>query len=223
VVLTQLLRGRGIRVDGSGTHGLAPAGAPTVSSIQSRPLSALVGEMLTTSDANTAELLLKEIGRVKGGAGTRAAGLAVVQATLQRWGVPMQGVHLVDGSGLDRANRLTCGAILAVLDHVGPTGPVAQGLPVAGRTGTLATDFRGNPAEARLRAKTGTLTGARALSGFVDAADGRRHVAFSYVQNSDNADAVAQPIWDALGRVLTAYPRAPAVDQLDPLPAAPPR
>ena len=35
-----------------------------------------------------------------GGAGTREAGLAVVRSTLQRWGVPLDGVSLLDGSGL---------------------------------------------------------------------------------------------------------------------------
>ena len=214
--LTALLEARGVTVEGGATRGAAPVAGPTLGHVQSRPVSELVGEMLTTSDANTAELLLKQIGAAKGGAGTRAAGLAVVQSTLQRWGIPLTGVHLVDGSGLDRGNRLTCDAILALLDHVGPNGPLAAGLPVAGRTGTLATELRESPAAGRLRAKTGTLTGAKALSGFVDAADGRRHVSFSYVQNGPAADAAAEPVWTALGAILTTYPQAPAAAALGP-------
>ena len=221
-VFTQLLRERGIAVGGEAGRGVAPPGAASLTSVQSRPLGELVGEMLTTSDDNTAELLLKEIGAVAGGAGTRPAGLAVVQATLQKWGIPLDGINLVDGSGLDRGDRLTCTALLGVLDHSGPAGPIALGLPVAGQTGTLADVFRGTPAEGRLRAKTGTLTGSKALSGFVDAPDGTRHVSFSYVQNSPAADAAALPIWDALGRALTAYPAAPPEDVLGPQPAAPP-
>ena len=62
----------------------------------------------------------------------------------------------------------------------------------------------------------------QALSGFVDSPDGSRHISFSYIQNGPNADAAAAPIWDALGRALTAYPTAPPVDQLAPLPPAPP-
>jgi D-alanyl-D-alanine carboxypeptidase/D-alanyl-D-alanine-endopeptidase (penicillin-binding protein 4) len=221
-VFTDLLRQRGIAVGREAGRGNAPAGAATLTSIQSRPLSDLVGEMLTTSDNNTAELMLKEIGAVAGGAGTRPAGLAVVQATLQKWGVPLTGVRLVDGSGLDRNDRLTCSALLAVLDHTGPSGPVALGLPIAGQTGTLVDVLRGNPAQGRLRAKTGTLTGSRALSGFVDAADGSRRVSFSYVQNSPAADVAALPVFDALGRVLTTYPAAPPEAALGPQPAAPP-
>jgi D-alanyl-D-alanine carboxypeptidase/D-alanyl-D-alanine-endopeptidase (penicillin-binding protein 4) len=221
-VFTDLLRQRGITVGRDAGRGTAPAPAAALTSIQSRPLSDLVGEMLTTSDNNTAELLLKEVGAVAGGAGTRPAGLAVEKAALQKWGVPLAGVNLVDGSGLDRNDRLTCSALLAVLDHTGPSGPVALGLPIAGQTGTLADVFRGNPAQGRLRAKTGTLTGSRALSGFVDAADGSRRVSFSYVQNSPAADVAAVPVWDALGRVLTTYPSAPPEAELGPQPAAPP-
>ena len=220
--LTALLRERGVVVAGEAGRAVAPPVAPVVTTIQSRPLGELVGELLTTSDDNTAELLVKEIGAVAGGAGTRAAGLAIMQAKLGEWGVPLEGIYLIDGSGLDRGNRLTCAALQGVLRHVGGTGPVADGLPVAGRTGTLVDAFRGNPAEARLRAKTGTLSEAKALSGFVDAVDGQRHVSFSYIQNSPEAEAAAAPVWDALGRVLTTYPTAPPIDQLDPEPPAPP-
>ena len=167
---------------------MAPAGAPLGVDAPEPPLSELIGELLTTSDNNTAELLLKEIGATAGGAGTRPAGLAVVQAKLAEWGIPLDGVNLVDGSGLDRGDRLTCSALLAVLRHVGATGPIADGLPVAGQTGTLSDQFAGNPAVGRLRAKTGTLRDAKALTGFVDSPDGSRHISFGYVQNGPNAD-----------------------------------
>ncbi len=221
-VLTQLLRDRGVAVGGTPGRTAGPAPGTALSAIQSRPLGELLGEMLTTSDDNTAELLLKEIGAVAGGAGTRPAGLAVVQAKLAEWGIPGDGLALVDGSGLDRGNRLTCGALQGVLRHVGGASPVADGLPIAGQTGTLHDAFAGNPAVGRLRAKTGTLRDAKALSGFVDGPDGIRHVSFSFIQNGADAEALALPIWDALGRALTAYPAAPPADQLDPEPAAPP-
>ena len=60
------------------------AAAPVIASIDSVPVDEVVREMLTTSDDNTAESLLKEIGLVASGAGTRAAGSAAVLETLAR-------------------------------------------------------------------------------------------------------------------------------------------
>ncbi len=90
--------------------------------IESRPLTDVLVEMLHTSDNNTAEMMLKEIGYAARGQGTRQAGLDTVRATLERWGVPLAGVDLRDGSGLDRANRATCEA----LDRSGALAPVAD-------------------------------------------------------------------------------------------------
>ena len=59
---------------------------------------------------------------------------------LATWGVPTAGVSLVDGSGLSDANRLTCAAILGVLEHGSATDAVGQGMPVAGATGGTLFD-----------------------------------------------------------------------------------
>ena len=56
--------------------------------MQSQPLPAILAEMLTTSDNNTAEMVLKEIGYQSKGEGTRTAGLQVVMERLATWGVP---------------------------------------------------------------------------------------------------------------------------------------
>ena len=60
--LTQLLVARQVTVAGAPTAGVAPAGATVLGTVASAPMSAVVGEMLATSDDNTAELLLKELG-----------------------------------------------------------------------------------------------------------------------------------------------------------------
>ena len=101
-----LLIARGITVTGAAANAARPAdaGLTTLALIESRPLTDVLVEMLHTSDNNTAEMLVKEIGYATGGQGTRQAGLDTVRATLDRWGVPLTGVDLRDGSGLDRAN-----------------------------------------------------------------------------------------------------------------------
>ena len=170
----RLLQARNIAVTGRSRNGAAPAdGSVTVlGGVDSAPLADVVDELLQTSDNNTAELLVKEIGVAVRGEGTRVAGLQEVWNTLAAWQVPLEGVELDDGSGLSRNDRLTCDAIMAVLEHVGVDSELAASLPVAGVSGTLVGELVGGPADGRLSAKTGTLTGVRALSGFLPTDDG---------------------------------------------------
>lgn len=212
-LLAQLLQDRGVVVGGSG-RGISPPGTAVIESIDSVPLGDLMVELLTTSDDNTAELLVKEIGLERSGSGTTAAGLAVVAETLVAWGVPTAGLELVDGSGLADSNRITCATLLAVLDRLGAAGPVFDGLPVAGRTGTLAGFFRDTALAGVLRAKTGNLSVARSLSGYVP---GDHDVAFSLVVNgADNDRRAEETLWPRLALSLAAVPPAPSPADLAP-------
>jgi D-alanyl-D-alanine carboxypeptidase/D-alanyl-D-alanine-endopeptidase (penicillin-binding protein 4) len=215
-VFTGLLRDAGVSVAGEPGEGTAPPGLPTLARLESLPVAAIVGEMLRESDNLAAELLLKEIGRTRLGQGTTAAGARVVGEVLAARGVPLDGVVLRDGSGLDRGDRATCAALMATLAAAGPTGPVADGLAVAGRTGTLARRFAGNPAAGRLRAKTGSLDGVAALSGFVTAADGTT-LGFAFVANGlPTGSAAGLGLWERLGAALATYPQAPPIAELGP-------
>jgi D-alanyl-D-alanine carboxypeptidase/D-alanyl-D-alanine-endopeptidase (penicillin-binding protein 4) len=73
---------------------------------------------------------------------------------------------------------------------------LVDGLPVAGRSGTLAGRFHGTAAEANVRAKSEKIIGGAALSGFGTTTGGRAFV-FSVVVNGPGADAGADAI-DAL-------------------------
>ena len=129
------LRAAGIEVRGRARSGTAPAGTASIAGLDSHPLSDVVAEMLTTSDNTTAELLLKEIGRVGKQRGTRDDGIAVMLQRLTSWGVPLDGVEFHDGSGLSDDNRTTCAAIGALLDRYSLDDPLVAGLPVAGAPG----------------------------------------------------------------------------------------
>ncbi len=217
-VLTTMLRSRGVQVDTDAGRGTPTEDVETVNlgTVQSPALNDIVKEMLTTSDDNTAELLLKEIGYAKGGGGTTEAGLAVVHETLAGWGMPLDGVTLTDGSGLDRGNRVTCALLVGIVDRGGPGNDIIAGMAVAGQAGsTMATHFLKSPLLGKLRAKTGTLTGARALSGALTSPDGHT-ITFSLVYNGDKPGD-ADVLWDRLANALPLYPGTPDVSAFEPV------
>ena len=118
--LTQLLRGpRRRRRRHAG--GRRRAGRHAVlASVQSAPMSAVVGEMLATSDNNTAEMLVKELGVAAGAGGTREAGLAVIAEHADGLGHP-------DGRRRVRrrlgAEQRQPGHVPGVRRRAGPLGP----------------------------------------------------------------------------------------------------
>jgi len=91
----------------------------------------------------------------------------------------MQGVQVVDGSGLDRANRVTSlflAALLLRMDHHRYGRDYLQSMAVAGERGTLRRLFVGTPLQGHFRGKTGTISGVRAISGRLEMADGVRYL-----------------------------------------------
>ena len=212
--LATLLQARGVTVGGVG-EGTAPSGLRLVASLESAPLTDVVGEMLQQSDNLAAELMLKELGKRFGNGGTTAEGLGVVRATLEKAGLPVGELTAYDGSGLDRADRLTCGLLIGILQRAGDRGPLVQALPLAGRDGTLAKRFLASPVAGRLRAKTGSLEGVVALSGWVDAEEGARLV-FSMLINGLPREAVGRTLEDRMGNALVRYPQAPDASSLAP-------
>lgn len=153
---------------------------------ESLPLSALAGYFMKESQNFYAETFLKTLGRPATGVGTTETGRGVVIDTLTSWGVPADAFVIVDGSGLSRYNYLSAGAIVSVLKRIWADdrlrGPFAASLPVAGHDGTLESRMRGTVLDARVQAKTGTLSNVRALSGYLETKSGARLV-FSLVVN----------------------------------------
>lgn len=130
-------------------------------------------------------------------------GQAEVQTTLLNLGLDPYGVRQVDGSGLSRYNMVRPDTLVGLLRYMWQgdrTQLFYQSLPVAGSSGTLRNRFHGTSAYGRIRAKTGTLRGVRALSGYAETAD-REPLVFSILINDrldqsgtmmiDGIDAIA--------------------------------
>ena len=181
--LAALLTARGVTV-GPVAAGRVGSEKTVVGSVASAPLSDIVASMIRGSDNYTAEMLTKELA-VRNGVrpGTTAEGVKVTVTELGKAGVPTDGITMIDGSGLDRGNRVPCEAIDAVLVKT-RTDPklraIDEGFAVAGKNGTLVDRFGGTDLVGRLRAKTGTLQGVTGLAGELD---GARPLTFTLIAN----------------------------------------
>ncbi len=219
----RLLGEMGVTVTGGSGVGIAPADGNEIASVDSLPLPAVIEEMLANSDNNSAELMVKEIGLVASGNGTRQAGLAAILDTLNGWGIDTAGLALGDGSGLSLDNRITCTTMLSVLQHVGFDSPVGAGLAIAGQTGTLVDIFGDTPVAGRLRGKTGTLNNppfnedppaVKALSGYLPV-DGGGAIEYTVILNGPTISDQSEyrQIWAELVTALDSFPSvaSPAV------------
>lgn len=218
---TALLEADGVKVTGPAATGRTPDRAVTVTQQESAPLGAAVDQMLNVSDDTAAELFTKEMGYRGSGQGTTSAGTAVIRRDIAADGLPVGQLVAADGSGLDRQDRATCSLITDVLERAGTNGVLAAGLPVAARTGTLQDRMAGTAAAGRLHAKTGTLSGVSALSGFVPPAGGAPTrdlggpVYFSIIINGMNSGNAAL-LADRIGAAIATYPQAVPLRLLGP-------
>ena len=137
---------------------------------RSAPLADIVDVALKWSRNGYAETLLFAMAP-PGEAATDAKGLAALRETLTKWGVAPDTYVARDGSGLSRYDYVSSDALNALLLAVFKNPAHAENfrntLPVAGLSGTLANRMRGTPAEGRVWAKTGSMSGVRTIAGYL--------------------------------------------------------
>jgi serine-type D-Ala-D-Ala carboxypeptidase/endopeptidase (penicillin-binding protein 4) len=160
--------------------GRTPAAATVLAAVQSPPIASLIALTNTPSDNYLAETLLKDIGARLGGAGTTAAGAAVVRSELlSKFGIAPR---LNDGSGLSRYDSTSPLQVVTVLQSMATNSAFVDSLAVAGETGTLQHEMNGTIGQGNCRGKTGTLSDVAALAGYCQALDGHT-LAFAFLAN----------------------------------------
>ena len=194
----------GVTVRGRARAGKRPAdGGEPLASLLSPAFGLLAQTTLVPSDNFYAEMLLKELGASFGGAGTSAAGAAVVRDAMAGIGVTAR-VH--DGSGLSRGNRIspreTVDLVDAMLDRTEGASWRAA-LAVAGRSGTVADRMRGSAAAGRCSVKTGTLRGVSNLAGVCATPGG--DVAFAWLMNGGISVYRGHRVQDRMTALLARY------------------
>jgi D-alanyl-D-alanine carboxypeptidase/D-alanyl-D-alanine-endopeptidase (penicillin-binding protein 4) len=210
---------RGILVRGPSVRlaALLPAERPREDSRvllehRSPRLAAIAAPLMKASQNQYAETLLRALGRTdSAGEGTASAGRAAVRHVLEGWGIPPETLVQADGSGLSRYNLVTAGTLAAIHDRMYGDARHRQAwldaLAVGGVDGTLGRRFERTAAEGRLRAKTGTLSGVRALSGYVPAASGELLIFVVLLNNVTATSAELNAISDAIVLRLAAFGR----------------
>jgi serine-type D-Ala-D-Ala carboxypeptidase/endopeptidase (penicillin-binding protein 4) len=226
-VFRRALAANGVRVDGRIKAGTTPvADARRLARDESMTVGELMTPFMKLSNNMHAEALVKTMGAEATGQGSWAAGLAVVRGYAQRAGVDLATVRIADGSGLSRMVNLTADSISDLLvsaqrepwfDSWYASMPIA-GNPNRFVGGTLRNRMAGTQAANNVHAKTGSLTGVTALSGYVTAADGKLLV-FSMLSNNylaspravEDAVAVTLASWNGQAGVPTVTPVEPRV------------
>ena len=200
------LKERGVKVTG----GVKVDGVPErlferepLGAVRSPSARALAKQSNTPSDNFYAEMLLKRLGAGPSKQGTTARGASRAESFARQAG---SGVNLVNGSGLARSNTSSPKNVAALLTHMRRDGSEKaaffDSLAVAGKTGTLSGRMRNTAAEGRCHAKTGTIDGVSALSGYCRAGAGT--VAFSILMNNVSISS-AQRAQDAMAAAIARY------------------
>jgi serine-type D-Ala-D-Ala carboxypeptidase/endopeptidase (penicillin-binding protein 4) len=215
------LRKAGVSIGTNVTPGLVVPGFLRIADYGSPTMAEIVQDTNVPSNNYLAEMLLKDVGAEFGGSGSTAAGISVVRGFAARQGARFNGEN---GSGLTRRNKASPASVVKLLDSMievdestPPSSQADQGqlrdawvssLAVAGRSGTLARRMRGTAARGRCHAKTGTLNGVSALSGycFRGPEDADHAVVFSLLMNAVDVNR-AHVVQDRMAALIARYSR----------------
>ncbi|MGB6276899.1 MAG: D-alanyl-D-alanine carboxypeptidase/D-alanyl-D-alanine-endopeptidase, partial [Rhodococcus sp. (in: high G+C Gram-positive bacteria)] len=189
------------------TTGKATDGADQIASVESAPLRNRLQQMIYRSDNVLAEAVGRELSLEMNTAASFSGAVASIGQTLYSAGFDMAGLTLEDASGLSVDGKIPARLLDQVLTSAAGTEqpslrPMLDYLPVAGATGTLTDRYAsGNRTGAGwVRAKTGTLSAASALAGYVVDVDGRI-LTFALMSN-DRPPDVSRPALDAVASTL---------------------
>ena len=165
-----------------------------IATLQSPPFSLIAAQTLKPSQNLYTELILRTLGKVTPPPATMSPlgqtsenlGLEAVRSFLKTAGIRPEALNLDDGSGLSRNDMITAEASVQLLTFMSKhryASVFRDALPIAGVDGTLRNRMRGTPAENNVRAKTGSLSSAASLGGYLTTAAGEK-LAFSIMVNN---------------------------------------
>jgi D-alanyl-D-alanine carboxypeptidase/D-alanyl-D-alanine-endopeptidase (penicillin-binding protein 4) len=173
----------------------APSNSVVIASVQSRPVSELIANMLRVSDNSIAEALGRVASIKYGLDGSMASLNTLYKKVLKARGLDVSQISIVDGSGLSKLNLVPAALIndlLVLVDQgVGDYEALEAGLPVSGQSGSLKSRFATGSkvdSKGKVFAKTGYIRTGYSLAGFLIAKDGSELI-FTVYNLADQASA----------------------------------
>ena len=160
------------------TQGSTPEGFVEIAMVQSQPMSQWILNILLTSENLQTEALGKIVAIDAGLSGTFESLDEAYKKILASTGLDFSGLSVRDASGLSALNSVTpkfMAELMRVVDaEYGELKVLKTSLPISGKTGSLASRYKGDIADAagNIFAKTGYIDDAHSLNGIITAKDG---------------------------------------------------
>jgi D-alanyl-D-alanine carboxypeptidase/D-alanyl-D-alanine-endopeptidase (penicillin-binding protein 4) len=206
----ETLERKGIKVEGTAGNFWLPYGAVYLRTL-SRPYTEVIKRLNKLSSNLNAEMVLYAMAeKYYGKPATSKNGIKVINNLIALAGMNPGKYKLVDGSGLSHYNLVSAELILTVLKHMYNEEPelyelLADSFPIAGVDGTLGGRMNGSIAANNVKAKTGTLTGVSALSGYLNSKSGSL-LAFSILmENFTDSPSTARSFQNEICKILAEY------------------
>lgn len=132
----------------------------------SAPLDDIMRSCMMRSDNMFAESMLRTYGKLEGGDGSTDDSTAIETQYWEEMNLPLEGVAIVDGSGLSRSNRVTANFMVEMLKSMSGDATYASLFPLAGQEGTLRKFLAGSALDSYIAMKTGSMTGVQCYAGY---------------------------------------------------------
>jgi D-alanyl-D-alanine carboxypeptidase/D-alanyl-D-alanine-endopeptidase (penicillin-binding protein 4) len=182
---------------------------PVHLSTLNRPIDSVIVNVNKESDNLSAEMLLYAMALNDSGAPAIAEnGIETIKKLVDTIGLDPAKYSFADGSGVSRYNLVSAELLIEILIYMynhPEFNRFYNSLAIAGLDGTLEKRMIDTEAEGRVYAKTGTLNGVSALSGYVTTLNGHLLVFSILMQNFVEKTRIARSLQDNICNILVNY------------------
>ncbi len=200
--LKSFLSQRGISTTGRLKNGIVPSAAIKVATAESKSVNQILIDMNKFSNNFVAEMLTKNLAAYTGERpATLSTGIEVIRKELKKIGLNPNDLYIKNPSGFTRDNKFTATALNKVLEVMQNDFQIFPGfiesLPILGIDGTLKKRLSEPAITGFVRAKTGYLDGAIAMSGYAGRTNGEI-IHFTFLYNGPRDMKIVHETFDQM-------------------------